>query len=426
MISGIISFFASIILLVCIFRHEQPRRNTVFHRLMMGMSIHDVLFSFGFALGRLPIPKELDVPRGLGTQGSCTAQAFLINTVNVAYIYAVSVSIYFLLIIRYKMSDKTVSKYIEPWMHFAAISWGYGLTWYVWSKELFNPTPFLHLCWMGSLPLGCTYIPGLDCVRGDNLADYTRNLYIIPNFIVFGCLLLSLAIVIITIRRQLVRNVQYAFRGENSSSQPSRVPTSLRSVAQSMRHRLSIFNLPVPQVTTPCHYSEQQQDPLSSPSSPAKPSTGVKPQDAHGSILCAEQQHSGSTPSKHPNASLNTIDDNLTGHHKDADIAIDSPMEQRETIYVEHPQQQQLPQHQFSRQSLHHSSTISPTKRVLSQAVTQSLCYGSAYSFCFMWTFILGTIAVFGDETKMLNEYFWVGSYTFVCVCVCVCVCKKM
>jgi hypothetical protein len=344
-------------------------------------------FSFGFALGRLPIPKELDVPRGLGTQGSCTAQAFLINTVNVAYIYAVSVSIYFLLIIRYKMSDQTVSKYIEPWMHFAAISWGYGLTWYVWSKELFNPSPYQLACWLGVVPLGCNYIPGLVCTRGINLANYVRNLYFIPHFIVFGSLVLSLAVVIITIRRQLVRNVRYAFSGEvtSTTSLPSSSQTSFHCASRSIRRRLSIFGL----TTAANHCDSEQQGHLRSPIPDATNNEVQTKYDSRCRLQTSGPTLSSGEPSGNTNSSLDVTDNH--------DCHINAGKEEMH-IHV-----QQLP---IPRQRLQHSTSSS--RHMLCQAATQSLCYGIAFSLCFLWTFLLSVISVFGDETKMLSQYFWV------------------
>jgi hypothetical protein len=218
-----LSVMASTAILVCIFRHRKERRNTVFNRIMIGLSFHDLVSSFALSFGPIPMPRQYGIPNSFGTIATCTAQGFLISLVNAAHVYAVSLSIYYLLVIRYNMREERIAKYVEPVFHLLAIGWGYGCTLYSLVIEIFNPAPTLAVCTLGVAPPGCDYIPGMECTRGDATGNYVLSLYIIPNMTFFGSLILILSAVIFTIRAQIRKNLLYTFQADSGTASASRM-----------------------------------------------------------------------------------------------------------------------------------------------------------------------------------------------------------
>jgi len=82
-------------------------RNTFYHRLVIGVSLSDILASIGFGLSTWPFPVEYnDANFSIGTEGTCRAQGFLVQAAGIASpLYNVSLSFYYLLAIKYAWKD---------------------------------------------------------------------------------------------------------------------------------------------------------------------------------------------------------------------------------------------------------------------------------------------------------------------------------
>ena len=118
--SASISIIASALLIAHILR-SHLRLSTTYHRLVLGLSIPDVLFSSTFVLGPLMVPKEMkyEIPGALGTVGTCTAQGFIyMVTLGMSTYYKnCSICCYYLAIINYNKSDAYITKKLEGWLH---------------------------------------------------------------------------------------------------------------------------------------------------------------------------------------------------------------------------------------------------------------------------------------------------------------------
>jgi len=116
---GTVSTIASMCLVVHILRSHHGL-STTYHRLVLGLSIGDIMSSFANVLGSTMVPKEMNY-YVLGAQGNmttCTAQGFLIAvgfiTTN---LYNCSICLYYLSIIRYNKKDEYIRNKLEPWFH---------------------------------------------------------------------------------------------------------------------------------------------------------------------------------------------------------------------------------------------------------------------------------------------------------------------
>jgi hypothetical protein len=117
--TGSVSIIASTCLVVHILRSHHGL-STTYHRLVFGLSVGDILSSFGFALGSTMVPKEMNyfIPSAQGNTATCTAQGFLlVFGVTVAAMYNCSICLYYLAIIRYNKKDEYIRNKLEPWFH---------------------------------------------------------------------------------------------------------------------------------------------------------------------------------------------------------------------------------------------------------------------------------------------------------------------
>ena len=97
---------------------EQEKRRSVYHRLLCAMSIYDVLESIWNFASTWPIPAgTTGIWAASGTRQTCSAQGFFLQLGLAIPMYNASLSIYYLLVIRYNMQDTKLKRRVEPCMH---------------------------------------------------------------------------------------------------------------------------------------------------------------------------------------------------------------------------------------------------------------------------------------------------------------------
>ncbi len=217
--SATISVIASILLIVHILRSHQ-RLSTTIHRLVLGLSIGDILYSSGSILGPVMIPqKDLDywVQDAQGNVGTCTFQGFIITVgLLMSAYYNCSICFYFQSIIKYNKSSAYIKNKQEPWLHAIPIIVSLGNGFIVMAVKGYNAwgqvcLPVRHL------PPHCTgYDVGhvvegfsIPCGRGHML--YESLVYQLLFFVIF----FSVPIIIVTTMvsmyltvRKIERNAQ--------------------------------------------------------------------------------------------------------------------------------------------------------------------------------------------------------------------------
>ncbi|KAL7528349.1 hypothetical protein ACHAWF_002525, partial [Thalassiosira exigua] len=107
-------------LLIWILHKTKDRFSTTYHRILLGMSVSDILFSLGNAGFGAVTPSELSyiVWNARGNQATCDASGFL-NTIGffASLLYSCSVNFYYLFLIRYNKSEAYIRRKVEPWLH---------------------------------------------------------------------------------------------------------------------------------------------------------------------------------------------------------------------------------------------------------------------------------------------------------------------
>ncbi|GFH56475.1 hypothetical protein CTEN210_12951 [Chaetoceros tenuissimus] len=175
MTSSMISLFATITLITMIAR-SHAKLTTIFHRLLLGLCIADLISSFTLSLSTAPIPSEAsnDIWNASGIIATCTAQGFFAFLgLLAAPFYNCSLCFYYLFVITYNKKDEYIRKRVEPFLHAIPIMISFIGAIIIASKEAFNIGP--SFCWIGSDPPGCFDDPNVECNRGTD----AKTLYLI-------------------------------------------------------------------------------------------------------------------------------------------------------------------------------------------------------------------------------------------------------
>ncbi len=124
-INGSISFLGSGYIIQDVLRNPHKRSRSIYHRIMVGLSATDILFSlFTHVLSSWVMPKGSFV-WAVGSVASCDIAGFLgrIGAVG-SPLYNCSLATYFSLQIKYKLSDARMEK-AEKWFHI--VPWSISL-----------------------------------------------------------------------------------------------------------------------------------------------------------------------------------------------------------------------------------------------------------------------------------------------------------
>jgi len=141
------------------------RRKFVFHRLVLAMATHQVIYGLMYLLGSLLIPKTYDEFYGnFGNQATCTFQGFLI------YVCTRSAAIYYGGFCLYSYVavlndfDKKKYQWCEKWIHIIVHS--YTLTTGIYGLSVAGYNPVKGFCKMASYPIDCETSDEVECERG--------------------------------------------------------------------------------------------------------------------------------------------------------------------------------------------------------------------------------------------------------------------
>lgn len=107
---SLLSILGSGYILQHIFRKKE-RRTQVYHRILIGLSIYDIIMSFTFVWGTWAVPIGTpEVYLASGTQQTCNAQAFLQQLGVATPIYTAELAIYYFLVISAGWKEERLKK----------------------------------------------------------------------------------------------------------------------------------------------------------------------------------------------------------------------------------------------------------------------------------------------------------------------------
>ena len=143
-LTGFLSFSCSSYIVYSILK-DQRRRHKVYHRLICGTCVIDVLSSISFGLSTWPIPRDAGMLWASGTMATCQAQAFVNQVAIGSPLYNGALSIYYLLSIQYSWEDTRIQRY-EWIFHLVPLGWAFGTATAALVLGIYGPA----ILWCGS------------------------------------------------------------------------------------------------------------------------------------------------------------------------------------------------------------------------------------------------------------------------------------
>jgi len=220
-VTGLLSVLGSlwIVFDVC---NDHKKRKTVYHRLMIGMAISDIMSSLSLAFSTWPVPQGTDdVFASLGNVSTCEVQGFFIQMGVATPLYNAFLAVYFLLLVKHNWSEKSMAmRRLEKIFHFVAWAMAFGTAFASLGLELYNNANLW--CWIAPYPLDCeNSVAASDgtgtCVRGDNAWLYRLFFYFLWLWIAVAVVIFSMVLMLWAVYTQAKMVDKYRQKGEQHS-----------------------------------------------------------------------------------------------------------------------------------------------------------------------------------------------------------------
>ena len=214
-ITGSISAVSSSLIIYLIYR-SKPKLSTIYHRIMLGMSVADIMASTAMALTTLPMPRNddpywaetfsiaEDVQDGLGTvywrdqtklgtRQTCVAQGFFVAIgIIIMFSYNGTLCVYYACAIALRMKEANIRKKIEPVIHGLPLLIGLAPVIPSFIYGFYNPT--MHDAWCTLYPLDATGVVGQQGLESQR--DFLKNSMLVGIGILFLNVLISFTLII--------------------------------------------------------------------------------------------------------------------------------------------------------------------------------------------------------------------------------------
>jgi hypothetical protein len=215
--SAILSILGSSAIIYMALKSRQQRKWTPYKRLLLAMSICDIIASITISVATFLRPQETSSRVwAFGNAASCSAIGFLNQMSFSAVLYNGTLSIYFLLKARFGFKNEYIAKCIEPMMHIIAI--GYPLI-------TATNGAMMGLYGEAAAGLGC-WITDYGCdENGENCISQLIAwfYYALPALFVFATLLVNNLVISIFVWRQTRTRSKLKRNPPNSSKSPDSI-----------------------------------------------------------------------------------------------------------------------------------------------------------------------------------------------------------
>ncbi|CAJ1944978.1 unnamed protein product [Cylindrotheca closterium] len=194
--SSLLSIFGSSIIIVTVWKVRKQKAWIPYQRLLLAMSVCDIVSSLTLAVGAFLYPQETsDKVWVIGNDASCSAIGFLNQISYSGTLYNGFLSFYFLFTARFGMKNRQIEKRIEPAMHLFAIGFPI-ITALVGLVMDFYAEPEVGIgCWVNRWPKQCGEGPdgtGEECqspmiawVFGAWIALFVLGALIVNNAVIW-------------------------------------------------------------------------------------------------------------------------------------------------------------------------------------------------------------------------------------------------
>lgn len=216
-----------------------PKKLSTYHRLLIGISVSDLLISAGLALGPVMQPPETEFPGARGSTEACTFQGALLQMGCASFLYSLMLMLYYVLVIRFNKRETWIRSKVEPWMHIIPILFYFSTAVAGAILEVFNPA--VTHCWTAHYPPDCEGDPLVECERGGDAVEFFGYWMVVyPLFAWDILLVLSLFIVALTVCQKYLKSRRFVPEGTrgimNTEKQAKQV------IAQALLYSLAFVN----------------------------------------------------------------------------------------------------------------------------------------------------------------------------------------
>lgn len=203
---SLLSLFGS--LSICYMTFRGKKANQLYHRLVLGLSIADIVFSCGLLAQPFLIPTGTGA-FAIGNRQTCTFSGLLTLCIFSPLMYNVALGIYYLWTMRYRKSDHEISKMLEPYVHIMAFLVPIVLGIWPLLDGAFNLDPYVGVCLFYPYPQTCIDDKDpSDCLRG-------KHYLLIYNIIFALYLIMGIGLLLcICLFYWTIRQVGMAFHSE--------------------------------------------------------------------------------------------------------------------------------------------------------------------------------------------------------------------
>ena len=255
--SSNISFISN---LVATYVPTKPR-----DQLLLGLSFLDIMASFAYSFSTTP-GYGSRYP-GYGNITTCNIQGFFVQLGFGVPLYNAALCVYFVLSVRYKVSEDTLSKYFVPISHVSILSYIFTTAIFLLRRNMFNPAGVMG-CWIsGRKVSSCEECPAM-CDRGNyDVGTYEIYFLVIHLSISFIIVVISMIVLYCTVRQVETKGRRWNFsnrlntRWKEFSSRIMEQSREFRLKPQQhqqqhLQHRSSELQL---RTATKVHHHHQQQ-----------------------------------------------------------------------------------------------------------------------------------------------------------------------
>ncbi len=248
--SGAVSALSSSVLIWMIVRSHKGLSTTQ-HRILLGLSICDLVNSLGFSTFNIMAPSDnkYGVWNAKGNEASCDAQGFLIYLGSIGGLcYNVSLNLYYLAVVKYNKSEDYIRTKVEPFLHGVPIVMALAYSIIGLVGNHLNDADGVGICtWPVHYPPHCygydvgEVRDGFDIPCGRGLQGAVTFLIgamvlmLIPVFIIIA----SLAVIYRAVKKQESKISTYGVNALNISTNVNDNDTQNDSMWKRIRKRLS-------------------------------------------------------------------------------------------------------------------------------------------------------------------------------------------
>lgn len=224
MITAPFSIIGSLIIIFLITRDYKNKLKRVYHRIMLSMSVMDVISSVNLTFGAgWLIPKGTDgVFHAVGMTGTCEVNGFLLQLGGLLVaLYNASLALYFLLFVRYKCAEKFIARRVEPFIHGFSLLIPLATAAVGLLTNTFNPLNTIPgWCWYMEYPANCSLFTDVPCIRGANYKIVSRLCAEMFLYVILLIIIVSMVSLYLKVRANNIRMMErYNQHGMRSMKQ---------------------------------------------------------------------------------------------------------------------------------------------------------------------------------------------------------------